>query len=642
MINPLNPDAIGEASRAERPGFASGDPVGIGRRSAILVALLFVIGLLFLAIAANPQAAHAKLPPGLERKPGVRLHGLPPGSHVPSWAVRRGVYLAPTWAAIHRYGDTEAGGPENEGGHEEGGSEEPKPEGQSIESAGGVNALGLRCESSYCPVPPARYAGGVVQHEPHLHLIFWGSNWNEATGSALRTQLLSMFGGLSGSTYQEIFTQYFDGTGRVSATLSVDSMTDTRLGAPSNVEDKAIEAEVAYAIAQKASTWSREINQQFMVLTAPGTTYDPDFHGFCAYHDVDSLGGIYSVVPFAGDEPFKKSCQSYDPQHNVGNVTSIMASHEYAESATDPRWDTAPGWKDLEGYEITDICSSVGDVLANGSNVQGQYDDHLNRCALEDKNPPHVLAITDTATDVKRETATIHGTVNPEGLATTYHFEYGTTSSYGTSVPLTEVNLGSGIANVKVEAQLASLQSGQKYHYRVAAVNASGTTYGEDRTFVPSKWLIDPRPSSPSSEEDWLNAVSCPTEVNCMAVGHYYASANKAMSYQRSGGTWVGLDIPMSTGSTLPMLNDLYCTSASQCTAVGRVYNPAVSEEYVALIERWNGSGWVQQSLGIPAGADGVVLHGVSCVSSNECMAVGTVHSTGGVWSNYSALWREG
>jgi sugar lactone lactonase YvrE len=608
--------------------------------SVVLSMLLAAVGLVSLAIGSNPQAAFAKSASKFERLPGVRFHGLPPNSHVPAWAVRRGVYLAPTWADIHRLDESGTSPADEEGPPEEGGPEELQPE-EGNEGGGGKNTLGLRCESKYCPIPPARYRGGVVQHEPHLHLIFWGSNWNGSTGAALRTQLLSMFEGLSGSTYQEILTQYFDSTGRVSTNLSVDSMTDTRLTAPSNVEDAAIEAEVAYAIGQKAPGWSRELNQQFMVLTAPGTTYAPEFSGFCAYHDVDSQGGIYSIVPYAGDEPFKQSCQSYDPNGNVSNVTSIMASHEYAESATDPRWDTAPGWKDLEGYEITDICSSTGDVLANGSHVQGQYDDHLNACALADEKPPHVLAITDTATDVKKETATIRGTVNPEGLSTTYHFEYGTSKTYGTSVPATEGNLGSGIENVMVEAKLSGLQIGQTYHYRVAATNSTGTTYGEDRTFIPSQWMIDSRPAEPLSSVDYLNNVSCPSEVNCMAVGHYYDGVNKVLSYERTGGTWVGRGIPMPAGSERPQLNGVSCTTLSQCTSVGRVYVPAVSKEYVALIERWNGSGWAQQSLGLPGGSDGLVLHGVSCVSSSECMAVGSVHIAG-AWSNYSALWREG
>ena len=52
-----------------------------------------------------------------------------------------------------------------------------------ISPLGGPAPLGRRCEPSYCPKPPLRYKGGLVQLEPEVHLIFWGSNWNESTAS---------------------------------------------------------------------------------------------------------------------------------------------------------------------------------------------------------------------------------------------------------------------------------------------------------------------------------------------------------------------------------------------------------------------------------------------------------------------------
>ena len=42
---------------------------------------------------------------------------------------------------------------------------------------------------------------------------------------------------------------------------------------------------------------------------------------------------------------------------------------------------------------------------------------------------------TTAATGVSAAAATLNGTVNPEGLSTTYQFQYGTTTSYGTNVP---------------------------------------------------------------------------------------------------------------------------------------------------------------------------------------------------------------
>ena len=78
--------------------------------------------------------------------------------------------------------------------------------------------------------------------------------------------------------------------------------------------------------------------------------------------------------------------------------------------------------------------------------------------------------------------ASIAGTVNPNGLATTYRFEYGPTTAYG-SVTATQ-SLAAGYRTGAVSAALAGLLPGRTYHYRVAATNASGTRYGDDATLA--------------------------------------------------------------------------------------------------------------------------------------------------------------
>lgn len=80
-------------------------------------------------------------------------------------------------------------------------------------------------------------------------------------------------------------------------------------------------------------------------------------------------------------------------------------------------------------------------------------------------------------------TATVNGTVNPQGGATSYYFEFGETTNYGQqSAPQ---NAGAGTTPVSVQASLSGLRTDATYHYRVVAVgpgNAIAT--GEDRTFA--------------------------------------------------------------------------------------------------------------------------------------------------------------
>lgn len=94
---------------------------------------------------------------------------------------------------------------------------------------------------------------------------------------------------------------------------------------------------------------------------------------------------------------------------------------------------------------------------------------------------PAPTATTSPATNVGQHVATLNGVVNPRGTATSYHFDYGKTATYGTSTPTQSA--GSGGTNVKEHALLSGLLRHTTYHFRVVAVSGNGTTNGLDRTF---------------------------------------------------------------------------------------------------------------------------------------------------------------
>jgi hypothetical protein len=91
---------------------------------------------------------------------------------------------------------------------------------------------------------------------------------------------------------------------------------------------------------------------------------------------------------------------------------------------------------------------------------------------------PGVTIPSDTANTF----ATLGGTINPNGEATTYHFEYGKTSAYGDSAPAVDASAGSGTINIIVTRAISELELNTVYHYRLVAKNASGTTNGPDLT----------------------------------------------------------------------------------------------------------------------------------------------------------------
>jgi hypothetical protein len=91
-------------------------------------------------------------------------------------------------------------------------------------------------------------------------------------------------------------------------------------------------------------------------------------------------------------------------------------------------------------------------------------------------------AITGPVTAVASSTATLSGTVNPNGTTTSWYFEYGTTTGYGTKTPV--ANAGAGTANIGVTANIGSLTVGTTYHYRIVATSTAGTTDGTDGIFT--------------------------------------------------------------------------------------------------------------------------------------------------------------
>ncbi len=91
-------------------------------------------------------------------------------------------------------------------------------------------------------------------------------------------------------------------------------------------------------------------------------------------------------------------------------------------------------------------------------------------------------ATTTAATSVASTTATVNGSVNPNGLATTYSFEYGTTTAYGTTT--SSVSAGSGTSATTVSASLTGLSPGTTYDVQLVAQNADGTTGGGNITFT--------------------------------------------------------------------------------------------------------------------------------------------------------------
>jgi hypothetical protein len=91
---------------------------------------------------------------------------------------------------------------------------------------------------------------------------------------------------------------------------------------------------------------------------------------------------------------------------------------------------------------------------------------------------------TGPASDVTQTSATLTGTVNPNGSATTFFFQYGTSSAYYRRSITAYQSGGSDTSNHSESASVSGLSPGRTYRYRIGAHNAGGTIYGADETFT--------------------------------------------------------------------------------------------------------------------------------------------------------------
>jgi len=114
-------------------------------------------------------------------------------------------------------------------------------------------------------------------------------------------------------------------------------------------------------------------------------------------------------------------------------------------------------------------------------NTSGQYGwgSEIAKIATSTFSLP--TATTGSASSVTTTSAKVAGTVNPNGVATKYHVDYGLTTGYEAASP--EESAGSGTSAVPVSATLTGLKPLTTYHYRIVATTSTGNAVGADKTF---------------------------------------------------------------------------------------------------------------------------------------------------------------
>ena len=222
---------------------------------------------------------------------------------------------------------------------------------------------------------------------------------------------------------------------------------------------------------------------------------DTDGNFYIARNNSQGLEtGVYKYGP-QGNFLFRIGGNNFVPALTVDpSDNHVFVVDGFGFGVTEYSPDGAP----LQTFGVNDVGSNFSHQLehptgiAVNENTHAVYVSRLNvgQGGLVDvfvpKPPTTVPDTTSAAADPTPTSATLHGTVNPDGVELNdCHFEWGSTSTYGNSVECAEGHAFADSSDHAVSASVSGLELGKTYHYRLATRNGANNiySYGLDRTF---------------------------------------------------------------------------------------------------------------------------------------------------------------
>lgn len=222
---------------------------------------------------------------------------------------------------------------------------------------------------------------------------------------------------------------------------------------------------------------------------------------YCTVHGPEMTGTVTVTIPGA-------------PTAATGGASAVTQSGATLEGTVNPNKEATTyhfnyGTSAIYDHETPEEPAGAGSVatpvsasvsgLAPGTTYHYQLiakngaatDPGADRTFTTESSPGAPSATTGVASAVSETAATLKGTVNPDGQATEYHFQWGTDTGYGqvtSTLPAGADHLGHAESST-----LTGLLPGTVYHFRLVANNASGPSSGVDGEFTT---LSPPAPTT--------------------------------------------------------------------------------------------------------------------------------------------------
>jgi hypothetical protein len=237
-----------------------------------------------------------------------------------------------------------------------------------------------------------------------------------------------------------------------------------------------------------------EVIRKYVPVTNPVTSADytsglSEQAGVCNIA-ADSAGDIYAASPGGGVWKFEASSEP---------VIGTEIDAEGATLAVDP--SSGEGYFDAKSYIAEDRLSyepsgklvgsfgqlneSYGVAVGDGSGDVYAADGEASEVVVFGPAAAGPKIDEESVSSVSSTSADLRAQIDPHGAETSYYFQYGPTTSYGTSIPVAPGDgLGAGGADQSVLQPAQGLAPGRVYHYRVVAVQDSEVLLGADQTFT--------------------------------------------------------------------------------------------------------------------------------------------------------------